>query len=211
MEYIDVSFTYYSDMAIYPNNPDFSIQRVQDLEKGDKANVSMISMGTHTGTHIDAPSHFILGGKSIDEIPLEDMNGIAKVLDLRGYDGISKELLTGYDIGRGDIVILKTDNTEVFQGNKVLEDYVTLDYHAAEYLAEKKIKMVCIDYMTIEIPRARRILGKSVHSILLGNGVLIAEALNLAKAEEGIYQLYCFPLNIIGADGVPVRIVLSKM
>lgn len=210
MEFIDVSFPYDSSMAIYPDNPGFSVQRVQDLDKGDTANVSKISMGTHTGTHIDAPSHFIAGGKAIDEIPLEDMNGIAKVIDFRGNDGISREMLEGYSISAGDIIVLKTDNSKVFHGNSILEDYVTLDYCAAEYLAERKVKMVCIDYMTIEAPRAKRIPGKSVHSILLGNDALIAEALNLAKVEEGDYQLYCFPLNIIGADGVPVRIVLSK-
>jgi arylformamidase len=210
MEYIDVSFSYYSGMAIYPNNPDFSMWRVQNLEKGDKANVSRVSIGTHSGTHIDAPSHFISGGKSIDEIPLEDMNGIAKVFDFRGYEEISQNILASQNIEMGDIIILKTDNSDNFHGNAILENYVTLNYNAAKYLAEKKIKMVCIDYMTIETPRKRRVEGKSVHSILLGNGILIAEALNLIKVKKGVYQLYCFPINIIGADGVPARIVLAQ-
>lgn len=97
----------------------------------------------------------------------------------------------------------------MFHGDIVLNDYVTLDYEAAEYLVWKKIKMVCIDYMTIERPREKREQGRSVHSILLSNQILIAEALNLSNVEKGNYQLYCFPLNIVGADGASVRMVLS--
>lgn len=207
---IDVSYPYTAAMAIYPGNPGFEVRRVQDLEKGDNANVSLFSMGTHTGTHIDAPSHFVQGGKTIDQIPLETMNGTAKLFDLRGNDEITRELLMQYDIATGDIIVLKTDNSQIFHGDKVLDDYVTLDYGAAEYLVEKGIKMVCMDYMTIERPRAKRVSGKSIHGILLSKEILIAETLNLAHVEEGVYQLYCFPINVIGADGVPARIVLSQ-
>lgn len=207
---IDVSYPYSENMAIYPNNPEFEMKRVQNLEKGDSANVSLITMGTHTGTHMDAPNHFVTGGKTIDKLPLESMNGTAKLLDLQGNDEITRELLAKYDIAENDIIILKTDNSNVFHGDIILTDYVTLDYEAAEYLVEKKVKMVCIDYMTIERPRARRVAGKSIHSILLSKEILIAEALDLTKVEEGTYQLFCFPINIVGADGAPVRIVLSE-
>lgn len=145
----------------------------------------------------------------MDQIPLEAMNGTAKLLDLQGNKIITKELLENYEICAGDIIILKTDNSKVFHGDIVLNDYVTLDYEAAEYLVWKKIKMVCIDYMTIERPREKREQGRSVHSILLSNQILIAEALNLSNVEKGNYQLYCFPLNIVGADGASVRMVLS--
>lgn len=206
----DISFPYHSEMAIYPNNPDFSIRRVQNMEKGDRANVSLISMGSHTGTHIDAPAHFIAGGKTIDQLPLEAMNGLAKVFDTRGNREITKALLSRYEIEAGDIVLFKTDNCRMFQGDITLTDYVTLDYDAADYLADKAVKLVGIDYMTIERPRERRIPGRSVHTILLSHEVLIVETLNLSKLEEGIYQMHCFPLNIIGADGVPVRVAVSE-
>lgn len=206
---IDVSYPYIDSMAVYPNNPKFSIQRVQDLEKGDSASVSLITMGSHTGTHIDAPSHFISGGKTLDQIPLQAMNGVAKVFDLRGNGEITKKVLANYGILSQDIIILKTDNSNVFHGDIVLDDYVTLDYEAAEYLVQKGIKMVCIDYMTIERPREKRVSGKSVHNIFLSNEILIAEALNLTGVEQGMYQLYCFPINIEGADGAPVRMVLE--
>lgn len=208
---IDISFPYNSMMAIYPNNPPFSIRRVQDLEKGDGANVSLISMGSHTGTHIDAPAHFIVGGKTIDQLHLETMNGIAKVFDVRGNREITRQLLNRYEIEAGDIVLFKTDNTEAFCGDTVLVDYVTLDYDAAKYLTDRKVKLVGIDYMTIERPRAKRIKGQNVHNILLSGGVLIVEALALSKVGEGSYRFYCFPLNIVGADGVPVRAAVSEI
>lgn len=206
----DISFPYSDTMAIYPNNPTFSIRRVQDLAKGDGANVSLIAMGSHTGTHIDAPGHFIVGGKTIDQLPLEAMNGTAKVFDVRGNHEITAELLSRYEIEAGDIVVFKTDNSEAFRGDTVLTDYVTLDYEAAVYLAEKQVKLVGIDYMTIERPRAKRISGQNVHTILLSREVLIVETLDLSKVEEGSYRFYCFPLNIIGADGVPVRVAVSN-
>jgi len=207
--FIDVSYTYKETMGIYPNNPKFSCNKVQSLENGDGANVSEIVIGTHTGTHIDAPSHFIKGGKTIDQIPLEQMNGKAKLFDLQGNSEIARELLQKYDIEAGDIIILKTDNSKHFHMDAILEDYATLNYEAAEYLVEKKIKMVCIDYMTIERPRHKRVNGKSVHSILLSNDILIAEALKLHDINEGLYNLHCYPINVENADGVPVRIVLQ--
>lgn len=206
---IDVSYPYSGTMAIYPGNPEFMIERVQDLQKGDSANVSRLTLGTHAGTHIDAPSHFIQGAKTIDQIPLDAMNGEAKLFDVQGHPEITKELLAQYEIQTGDIILLKTDNSGVFHGDVVLSDYVTLDYEAAAYLAERRPRMVCIDYMTIERPKARRTAGKSVHSILLSEGILIGEALKLADVNEGTYQFYCFPLNVVGADGVPVRMALS--
>lgn len=207
----DISFPYRNGMAIYPNNPVFSIRRVQDISKGDGANVSLLSMGSHTGTHIDAPAHFIAGGKTIDQLPLEAMNGRAKIFDVRGQREITAEILSHYDINTGDIVIFKTDNSETFRGDVVLTDYVTLDYEAAADLVKKRIKMVGIDYMTIERPRVKRISGKSIHTILLSGDVLIAEALDLSKVEEGSYRLHCFPLNIVGADGVPARLAVSDV
>lgn len=207
---IDVSYPYIETMAIYPNNPEFKMMRVQSLEEGNGANVSLITIGTHTGTHIDAPSHFVQGGKTIDQIPLEVMNGAAKVFDLQNNAEITKDLLMKCDIEAEDIIVLRTDNSKNFRGDVVLADYVTLDYEAAEYLVERKIKMVGIDYMTIERPRGKRVAGKSVHNILLSKGIIIAEALDLAQINEGKYRLYCFPLNVVGADGVPARIALSR-
>ena len=208
--YIDISYPLSTEMAIYPGNPYFEMKKVQDIEAGDAATVSRLVMGSHTGTHIDAPSHFIKGGKTIDQIPLEQMNGRAKVLDLTGYTDIDAPALRERGIGNGDIVLLKTDNSYSWHCDRILEDYVTLTYDAAELLARIEVKLVGIDYLTVERPRKKREQRKSVHEILLGSDILICEALNLKDVPEGEYGFYCLPLKIEGADGCPVRIVIER-
>lgn len=144
-------------MAIYPGNPEFVFQRNLSLDGGDSANVSTICMGTHLGTHVDALFHVIDNGNIIDEILLESLNGNAHVLDLRGIDEINEKVLASRGIKKGDIVLLKTNNSDYYLGRNVLDDYVSLTYDVAAYLAELEIKMVGIDYMTMEMPRKRRI------------------------------------------------------
>lgn len=205
---IDISFPYYDDMAIYPNNPRYFCYKVSDLQNGDSCNVSRIELGTHTGTHLDAPSHFMQNGMTIDQIPLDRINGKARVLYIED-DVITKDCLSRYSIEEEEIIIFRTSNSNMFEGSKVLESYVTLDYEGAQYLTHKKVKMIGIDYMTIERPKALREQGKSVHHILLGAGIPILEALDLRNVDEGEYKLMCLPLKLSDADGSPVRAVLS--
>lgn len=164
-EYIDISFSYDDGMAIYPANPQFVCQKVSDMQKGDSCNVSRITLGTHTGTHIDAPSHFVQDGMPIDQLPLAWTNGRAKVLHIEEMV-ITVECLKKYEVEKDDIIIFRTSNSDVFEGIRVLESYVTLDYEGAQYLVDKQVKMIGIDYMTIERPRELREPGKSVHTIL---------------------------------------------
>lgn len=208
-QWIDISFPYYEGMAIYPGNPPYQRTVVQDVSKGDSATVSQIVMGTHTGTHIDAPLHVFKDGKSVDQIPLERLNGRARLLDLRGIEQIGVEQLKNAKLCADEIVLLKTDNTERFQGIHVLSDYTTLTYDAAEYLANIGIKMVGIDYMTIERPKGKRITGKSIHKILLGADIIIAEGLDVRHADAGVYEMFCFPLCLKGADGASTKAVLT--
>ncbi len=209
--FIDISYQMTPEMAIYPGNPGFTAERSSDIEKGGKANVSCITMGSHTGTHMDAPLHFISGGESIDQLPLDRMNGRAIVADVTGHSEISREMLEKLPIGKGDIVLFRTDNSLSWNCDRILDDHVTLTYDAADYLAEKGIKMAGIDYLTIERPRSRRTPGKSVHLSLLKNGVLIVEGLALKDVNEGVYEFFCMPLAIKGLDGCPVRCALKKI
>lgn len=209
-EWIDISYPIKPEMVIYPGNPIVEIERVQDIYKGDNATVSRISLGSHTGTHIDAPAHFIRGGATLDQISLDRINGKAKVFDVTGHCDIDIEIVSKLPIGIDDIILFKTDNSVNWNCNRILDDYVTLTYEAAQYLAERSIKLVGVDYLTIERPRNKRISGKSVHEILLGNGVLIAESLNLENTDSGIYSFICLPLNIEGTDGCPARCVVIK-
>ncbi len=208
---INISYTMFESMAIYPGNPEYSIRRVQSVENGDSATVSEVVFGTHTGTHIDAPSHIIPGGKTIDDIPLEKMNGKARVLDVTGFSDIDPSALSTYDIEADDIILLKTDNSLKWNCDRILDDYVTLTYDGADYLVSKGIKLVGIDYLTVERPRSRRENGRSVHRCLLEKEVLICEGLKLRNVQGGEYMFRCLPLSIHGADGCPVRAVLEKL
>ena len=209
--YIDISYPIDNDIAIYPGNPAFDLERVQDIDCGDSVRISMITMGSHTGTHIDAPSHFIENGENLDTIPLERMNGKATVVDATNISDIDVELLQSIDIDRDSILLFKTNNSVVWECDRVLNDYVTLTYEAADYLAEKKIKLVGIDYLTVERPRSKRIDGYSVHRSLLRNGILICEALKLKDISAGEYEFICLPLKIKGVDGCPTRCALHNI
>lgn len=206
---IDISWPLVQGMAIYPGNPDFKTELVQDIQKGDSANVSRIVMGSHTGTHIDAPSHFIRDGRTVDQLPLSDLNGDALVVDATGQEDIGVSFLTEKNIEDVGIILFKTGSSVRYAGKNVLDGYTTLTYEAAEYLVKLGVRMIGIDYMTIERPQGMRESGKSVHRILLGSDVLILEALKLNDVMEGTYRLHCFPLNLVGADGSPVRCILE--
>lgn len=209
--FIDISYPYYEGMAIYPGNPGFSMEDYYNISKGDSCNISEIRMGTHTGTHIDAPTHFIQNGKSVDRIPLEVMNGKTKVLDFTGIADIDTDNLRQSINEPDSIILFKTDNSSHFKDKNVLDEFVTLTYEAADYLAEIGIRMIGIDYMTVERPRTKREAGKSVHNSLLKNDIVILESINLEGVDEGQYILHCFPLSIVGADGSPVRAVLEML
>lgn len=207
--FIDITVTLDNDLEIYPNNPFFCIHKTMELIKGDPCNISKIQCGTHTGTHIDAPLHFIENGLDIAQIPLEKINGKAKVIEI--FDKTITLDFIKSSIQKNDIILFKTQNSILHTPNKVRQDYVTLDYQAADYLAYKKIKLVGIDYMTIEPPKIYRQSGKSIHKTLLGASIIIAETLDLKNVQEGEYEFYCFPLKIPGADGSPVRAVLKPI
>lgn len=207
-DYIDITYPFSEEMAIYPGNPLFSMKAHKDIESGDSCNIKQICMGTHTGTHIDAPNHTIEGGKTLEQIPLESMNGKAKVLDFTEKKEICVKDLENKEIDGCKIILLKTDNSVNYSGSHALTEYTTLDYEAAEFLAEKEIQMIGIDYMTIERPRGKRVTGKSIHQILLSRDICILEGINLRETPEGEYKLCCLPLRLTGADGAPVRAVL---
>lgn len=208
--YIDISYHINNKMAIYPNNPEVNLEKVSDISAGNKTNVTRICLGSHTGTHIDAPSHFLRDGLTIDQIPLDRLNGKAKVIDATNRNEIDVYFLRSLNIEKDDILLLKTDNSYCWSCDRILDDYVSLSYDAAEYLVQKKIKLVGVDYLSVERPKIKRSIGISVHKILLEKNVLICEGLNLKVAVEGDYDFLCFPLCIDGLDGCPVRAVLSQ-
>jgi len=201
MEIIDISMSLEDGMVIYPGDAKF---KRTDIVSFDKKGVrlSKIELGSHTGTHIDAPAHFLKKGKTIDKVSLDSLVGKGKVCEF-SVKAIGEKELKECGIKKGDIVLLKTQNWELGT-KKFSEDFAYLDESGADYLVKKGIKAVGIDYLSIgEFHK-----GREVHKKLLGNNIPIIEGLNLKTVNPGPYVIYCLPLKIKGAEGAPARCIL---
>lgn len=208
MRIIDISMNLEQGMITYPGNEPYSIEQVKSIP-ADSSNLSVIKLGVHTGTHADAPLHINNNGLSINELSLENFYGNSIVIDCTMTpfgQGISVDELKGRDYKKGDIVLLKTRNsTTGFKEFK--EKFVYLTEEGADYLVSKGVKLVGIDYLSIQKFHAGYCAS---HCSLLNKGVIIIEGLDLSKVKEGRYEFIGFPLKLIGAEGSPLRAVLLE-
>ncbi|MCS7202711.1 MAG: cyclase family protein [Dictyoglomus sp.] len=202
---IDVSLLIHENMLFWPSDPKFFLERVSEISKGNNANLSRISLGLHTGTHIDTPYHFLDDGKTLEKIDISRFYGIAKVFEIRSEDKISLIDIEKLEIEKDDIILFKTKNSLLLRENIFHENYIGLSIEGAEYLVEKEIKAVGIDYLSIG-PRGEE--GRKVHKILLSREIGIVEGLDLINVSPGKYFFIALPLKIKGGEGSPVRAVL---
>jgi arylformamidase len=202
MRIYDVSVSIYNGMPAFPGDPPPDIKRALSMPV-DPFNVSLMCMGTHVGTHVDPPIHFIEGGYTVDEIPLDHLYGPACVVGLPGVDVVTAAELEGV---RSDIILLKTRNSGLWDSGEFHTDYVYLDESAARWAIEHKVKTIGIDYLSIGSFEG----GEAVHKLLLGSGITVIEGLDLRNVEPGQYTLACLPLKIKGGDGAPARAFLIK-
>lgn len=206
MQWIDISVPLRDAMVHWPDDPPVSIRRIADIEHGATLNLTMISMGVHSGTHIDAPVHFIRGGKGVEHVPLDTVVGRARVIEIGDPESIKPDELAGHRIRRGERILFKTRNSSgIWQHDEFVEDYVFISDAAADYLVERGIRLVGIDYLSVG---SYRYGGDQVHNTLLGAGVWILEGLNLSNVTPGNYDLICLPLKIVGGDGAPARAII---
>jgi len=205
-DWIDVSVPLRTGMVRWPDNPPVSIERMLDIEHGDLANVSKLSMGAHTGTHMDAPLHFFRTGKGLDTMPLTATIGRARVIEIRDPESIKLEELRPYQIQRRERVLFKTRNsTRCWHTDDFVEDFVYISQEAARYLAVQQVQTIGVDYLSVG---GFFTDGVETHHALLEAGIWIIEGLNLSKVEPGIYELICLPLKIKESDGAPARAIL---
>ena len=197
----DISVPIRARMPVYDGNPGVELERASSIADGDPANVSKLSLGVHTGTHVDAPLHFIDGAPGVEGIPLDALVGPAVVVDATGVDALGEAELEGLRIPAGaERVLLKTRNSELWNRDDFTRDFLRLDGSGARFVVARGIRTVGIDYLSIGDHEA--------HRELLGAGLVPVEGLDLRGVQPGEYTFICLPLDIVGSDGGPARAIL---
>ena len=202
----DISVPIRSGGIVYPGNPEIDITLQQAVAKGAGANVSAIRFGSHTGTHADASRHFFDDGQPVDQIPLDRLIGPALLVSFPdSVRAIGAAELKAHDLRGRTRILLRTRNSALLSQKQFAPDYTYLAPDGAEYLVDKGVELVGIDYLTIEQFHSGH---HRTHRTLLAKSVVILEGLDLSAPPPGEYQLICLPLRIEGCDGAPARAVL---
>jgi len=200
VEIIDVSVAVRPGMVIYPGDPTVTLERVASLANGDIVNLSRLDFGVHTGTHVDAPIHFIDGAAAADALPLDVLVGPARVLDLTAAERLDASAFDGIELSQR--VLLKTRNSELWARELFADDALALNEDGARALIDGGVRLVGIDYLSIG--------DEAAHQALLGAGVVAVEGLDLRDVDPGEYELICAPLKLVGSDGAPARVFLRR-
>ena len=210
MKLHDVSILISEDMPIWPNDPGISMDLTHSIARGDNANVTRLNMGVHTGTHIDAPFHFEPNEATIDQLSLDVLIGPCRIFEIpETSQAIGPSDLEKLDFDNHIRVLFKTRNSKLWKnGERVFKkDFVHMASEGAKFLIDRSIKLVGIDYLSIENYGS---LDHPTHHLLLRNNVVILEGLDLSGVSPGDYELIALPLKLKGADGSPARVVLKE-
>ena len=204
MEILDVSIPIRTRMPIYPRNAGVALRRVDSIADGAVANVSAVDFGVHTGTHVDAPNHFLDGEGGVETVALEPLIGDAVVVDATAVQKtLDAAAVAAAGVPAGaERVLFRTRNSQLWDQEAFSDDFVSFDASGARALLDAGVRLVGIDYLSIGDPGA--------HRALLGAGVAVVEGLDLRAVAPGPYQLVCLPLKLVGSDGGPARAVLLR-
>jgi arylformamidase len=207
--WIDVTVTVRNGMAHWPGDLAYKRQLTQSIATGSVANLSQIECSAHTGTHMDAPRHFIEGGATIETMPIEATVGRARVIEIKDPEMIRKTEVEFYKPEKGERILFKTRNSSyAWKTSEFQENYIYIPPDTARYLAAVGVMTVGVDYLSVGGFKAG---GQETHVALLGAGIWIIEGLNLEHVQPGDYQLVCLPLKLEGSDGSPVRAILRRL
>jgi len=207
MKLIDISVPLDPNLPSYPGNTPFTIEPIKRIARGDSSNVSTLHLSAHSGTHVDAPRHFFDDRAGAEALPLEMLFGRARVIEARSRKALVPEDLNGIDLSEDVRVLIKTHNSRLWGSAEFHTDYVGLSEAAARYLVDHGVKVVGVDYLSVEEFKKP---GAPAHHVLLGGGTIVIEGLNLRDVEPGVYDMFCLPLRIVGSDGAPARVVLRS-
>ncbi len=204
----DITIPVRSGMIAWPGDSPPDIKQVLDISSGDPVNVSVVTMSTHTGTHIDAQRHYIGDGEGIDSLSPETLIGEARVIEVPDSPTVNAVHLAGFNIQKGERILLKTRNSQRRWWEEAFnEDFAYLVGDAARLLVEKGVQLVGIDYLSV----AAYPDGSEVHRVLLGAGICIVEGLELSQVGAGRYDFVCLPLRFVHGDGSPVRAMVRRI
>lgn len=208
MKIIDISVSIDENIPVWPTANPPQCKKTFSLDKGHSANDSTLRIGLHTGTHIDAPLHFIKNGKSVDKLPLDIFIGPVFVAHLPKAKEISTKELESLKIPKNvERILFKTTNSSLWvKREKFDKDYVGITVDGAQWLAKRKLRLIGVDYLSI----AKYDEAIEVHQVLLGKGIILLEGIDLTKAKSGTYTLMCLPMKLANLEAAPVRAILTK-
>ena len=201
----DVTVPLSKDVPTFPGDPRFEMDFPHRIEDGKPYNVASLKLGAHSGTHVDAPFHFLRDGRTVDQLPLDVLMGMARVAAVPSRDLIRRADVESAGLAGATRVLFKTRNSGTLRRPEFREDFVALAPEAAAWLVEAGVKLVGVDYLSVEKFGSEDFAS---HHVLLGAGVVIVEGLDLSEVPPGDYEMACLPLRIVGADGSPARVVL---
>ena len=210
MKIHDITLTITQDMPVWPNDPSVRLEQVQSMDRGAHANVTHLAMSAHTGTHVDAPHHFLNNGSTVEALSLEILTGPTQVVQLPdSLDVITAAALEEAHIPTGtERLLLRTRNSNYWRdGVKEFQTgFVGISTDGAEWLVQRGIRLVGVDYLSVAPYKQ----SGPTHQILLKAGIVVLEGADLHKVEPGMYELYCLPMKLLGSDGAPARVLLIQ-
>lgn len=206
MKLYDISLSFSPDLPVYPDDPPVSLTPLSSIARGDRYNVTSLTMTTHSGTHLDAARHCGDGGETVDQVPLSLLIGPVRVVEAFQTRDIGAGILSRLPVRGHERVLLKTGNSLLWGKPGFQGDLAHLTPDGAEYLVTCGVKLIGIDSLSVELFTG----DGAVHRRLLGGGVVILEGLNLSGIAPGDYELICLPLKIADGDGAPCRAVLRR-
>ena len=208
MKIYDISLPISSDMIVWPSDPSVTLERVTSMDEGAHANVSRLACGVHTGTHVDAPHHFLNDHRTIEGLSLDVLTGPALVVRLPDeVNVVTGAVLEKAGIPAGtERLLLRTRNSEYWKnGDRQFHpDFVGIDEDGANWLVGHGVKLIGIDYLSVS-PYKHSV---PPHQALLKPGIVIVEGVDLSAVPPGAFDLYCLPLKLVGSDGAPARAIL---
>lgn len=206
-EWLDVTRPITPGMTHWPGDPDVEVERLSNIDRGDSCNTSRVVLCTHTGTHIDAPLHYIRDGAAVEAAPLAVFMGPAQVIEVDDPVSIRRAHLENHDIQPGSRILFKTRNSLIDWDGAFQRDYVHISSEAAQYLAERGVVLVGVDYMSVGGFYQDMV---QTHVALLGANIWVIENLDLRQVTAGEWEIICLPLKIQGGDGAPARVLMRK-